>query len=163
MMDAHWIAGIMYALCLAALGLWGIHRFVLLQWLRRTDTYSYRPHAATPTFLVQLPVYNEPTVVSRIIDAVARLDWPAIEIQLLDDSTDETTAIATNRIAHWAEQGVMISHIRRHERLGYKAGALAHGLELSPAKYIDISGRVKTFDSVLVRGASLTKPYDRVP
>ena len=61
MMDAHWLAGIMYALCLAALGLWGIHRFVLLQWLRRTNTYRYRTHAATPTVLVQLPVYNEPT------------------------------------------------------------------------------------------------------
>jgi len=93
---------------------------------------------ATPTVLVQLPVYNEPKVISRIIDAVAQLDWPSMEIQVLDDSTDETCAIAASRVAHWSEQGVMISHIRRDHRTGYKAGALAHGLDLSPAKYIAI-------------------------
>ena len=138
MIYAHWLIGIMYVLCLAALGLWGIHRFVLLQWLRRHDGLTRRAHTSTPTVLVQLPVYNEATVVARLLDAAAQLDWPAIEIQLLDDSTDETTAIAAGRVAHWSDHGVMISHIRRNNRLGYKAGALAHGLQLSPAKYIAI-------------------------
>jgi cellulose synthase/poly-beta-1,6-N-acetylglucosamine synthase-like glycosyltransferase len=80
---------------------------------------------------VQLPVYNEASVVARLIDACAALDYPAgkLHIQVLDDSTDHTTNIIADRIVHWREQGVMtISHIHRANRSGYKAGALAHGL-----------------------------------
>lgn len=82
---------------------------------------------------VQLPVYNEAHVIDRLIDACATLDYPhdKLHIQILDDSTDETTALVEEKIAHWREKGVdFIELVRRPERKGYKAGALAYGMEL---------------------------------
>jgi cellulose synthase/poly-beta-1,6-N-acetylglucosamine synthase-like glycosyltransferase len=79
---------------------------------------------------VQLPLYNEPNVAARLIDAVAALEYEGpLEIQVLDDSTDATSAIVAQRIA-----GTGIRHIRRETREGYKAGALAHGMSLSEAE-----------------------------
>lgn len=93
-----------------------------------------------PKVLVQLPVYNELYVVERLIDAAARLNYPKdkLEIQLLDDSTDESFALATKRIEHWQEKGVNISQVKRPKRIGFKAGALQYGLELSDAPFIAI-------------------------
>ena len=133
-----WLIGIAYSTCLLLLAGWGIHRFVLLAWLRRTRSFDIHDCRDTPTVLVQIPVFNEPQVVSRVIDAVAALDWPALEIQVLDDSTDTTSTLAAHRIAFWADQGLVISHIRRAKRTGYKAGALAHGLRQSTAQYIAV-------------------------
>jgi cellulose synthase/poly-beta-1,6-N-acetylglucosamine synthase-like glycosyltransferase len=83
-----------------------------------------------PRVTVQLPVYNEAGVVERLLDAVASLDHPRelLEIQLLDDSTDETRERAARRVQRWRERGVRVRHIRRPDRSGYKAGALARGL-----------------------------------
>lgn len=88
-----------------------------------------------PEVTVQLPVYNERYVAERVIDATARLDWPAtkLEVQVLDDSDDDTVAIVAARVAHWRCLGVNIVHVRRTLRSGYKAGALAHGMALSQA------------------------------
>ena len=135
-----WLIGIVYSVCLLLLGCWGIHRFVLLVWLRRErrELEPLNTEEHCPTVLVQIPVYNEPNVVTRIIDAVATLDWPALEIQVLDDSTDQTSTLAANRISFWAEQGLVISHLRRTKRTGFKAGALAHGLRQSTAQYVAI-------------------------
>jgi cellulose synthase/poly-beta-1,6-N-acetylglucosamine synthase-like glycosyltransferase len=138
MMVVYWLIGILYGLCLVLLGAWGVHRFVLLRWLSRTRVEPKRIDHGFPTVLVQIPLYNEPMVAARIIDAVAKLDWPSIEIQVLDDSTDETSAIVSSRSAYWAEQGILISHIRRDERIGYKAGALAAGLSQSHAEFVAI-------------------------
>jgi cellulose synthase/poly-beta-1,6-N-acetylglucosamine synthase-like glycosyltransferase len=80
---------------------------------------------------VQLPIYNEAHVVERLIDACVQLDYPRdkFHIQVLDDSTDETTAILQRKIAEWNAKGVSnISLLRRPVREGYKAGALAYGL-----------------------------------
>jgi cellulose synthase/poly-beta-1,6-N-acetylglucosamine synthase-like glycosyltransferase len=88
--------------------------------------------------LVQVPVYNEPGVVERAIDAVAALDYPALEIQVLDDSTDGTGALVDRAVERWRGRGVAISAVRRTHRDGFKAGALAAGLRRSDAEYVAI-------------------------
>src|SRR6266566_8791821 len=74
--------------------------------------------------VVQLPVYNERYVAERVIDAACRLDWPRdrLEIQVLDDSDDDTPEIVARRVARWRKAGVTITHVRRTTREGYKAG-----------------------------------------
>ncbi|MFQ5341287.1 MAG: cellulose synthase family protein [Anaerolineae bacterium] len=93
-----------------------------------------------PHVTVQLPIYNEQYVVNRLIDAVARVDWPRerLEIQVLDDSTDITTGIARAAVRHWRQQGVNIRLIHRDNRMGFKAGALAHGLTTAAGEFIAI-------------------------
>jgi cellulose synthase/poly-beta-1,6-N-acetylglucosamine synthase-like glycosyltransferase len=91
-----------------------------------------------PRVLVQLPVFNEPAVVENVLRTAAALDWPRdrLTIQLLDDSTDETSAIAATVAAELRANGTDVQHVRRDDRSGFKAGALAAGLELSDAPYI---------------------------
>ena len=77
---------------------------------------------------MQVPVYNEPYVIQRLIDVVGRLDYPdRLQIQILDDSTDETTALATRLVRRYRHAGVDITLIHRAHRCGYKAGALQEG------------------------------------
>ncbi|HVO69978.1 MAG TPA: glycosyltransferase [Aggregatilineaceae bacterium] len=81
---------------------------------------------------VQLPVYNEESVIEWLVDVCAQLDYPTgkLSVQFLDDSTDKTTQLIEQRLAYWQEQGVShLTLLRRPERRGYKAGALAYGLE----------------------------------
>lgn len=89
---------------------------------------------------VQLPVYNELYVVERLIDAVARLDYPRhrLQVQVLDDSTDETTRLAHARAQVYRSQGLDIQIIHRSDRQGFKAGALAQGLEDTRGEFIAI-------------------------
>ncbi|WP_276496372.1 cellulose synthase family protein [Pontibacter litorisediminis] len=91
-----------------------------------------------PRVTVQLPVYNEKYVVERLIDAVAALDYPAqkLEIQLLDDSDDETTALIQQKVQQYPH--LSLRHIRRPDRSGFKAGALKYGLELATGEFIAI-------------------------
>jgi cellulose synthase/poly-beta-1,6-N-acetylglucosamine synthase-like glycosyltransferase len=93
-----------------------------------------------PPVLVQLPIYNERYVAQRVIDAVCALDWPRdrLEVQVLDDSDDETVAIVRARVARWQTLGIRVSHVRRTARAGYKAGALADGLRLSEAPFVAV-------------------------
>lgn len=93
-----------------------------------------------PSVTVQLPIYNELYVVERLIKAVAALDYPKelLEIQVLDDSTDETVQLIAGQAAHFQQQGINIQHIRRPERKGFKAGALAYGLEKAQGEFIAI-------------------------
>ncbi len=93
-----------------------------------------------PHVLVQLPVYNERYVATRVLDAAASLDWPRprLTIQVLDDSDDETTELIAAAVARWRAHGVDVRHVRRHGREGYKAGALAHGLMLSRAPFVAV-------------------------
>jgi len=80
---------------------------------------------------IQLPIYDERYVVERLLDAAAAVDYPRerLEIQVLDDSSDETTAIAARKIAEIRGRGIDAVHVRRCDRSGFKAGALQHGLE----------------------------------
>lgn len=93
-----------------------------------------------PRVTVQLPVYNELYVVERLIDAVVQLRYPAdkLDIQLLDDSTDETVAIIARKVEEYKRRGFVIEHIRRPERTGFKAGALAYGLTIAKGEFLAI-------------------------
>ena len=84
-----------------------------------------------PYITVQLPIYNELYVVERLIDNVCKFDYPLnkLEIQVLDDSTDETKAIITTKVEEWKAKGIDIVHLHRTNRIGFKAGALKEGLE----------------------------------
>jgi glycosyltransferase involved in cell wall biosynthesis len=95
--------------------------------------------ASTPTVTVQLPVFNERFVIERLLDHVAALRYPreALEIQVLDDSTDDTSEL----IVAWMRRrpdGLRVDHLRRHERNGYKAGALAEGLDRARGELVAI-------------------------
>jgi cellulose synthase/poly-beta-1,6-N-acetylglucosamine synthase-like glycosyltransferase len=107
---------------------------------RRRPAYTLSDDIDLPHVTVQLPLYNERYVSQRIIDAAARLDWPAdkLDIQVLDDSTDETAQIVAEAVCRWKAEGVNITHLRRPDRQGYKAGALAFGLEAARGEYICI-------------------------
>ncbi|MGA2368943.1 MAG: cellulose synthase family protein [Dehalococcoidia bacterium] len=93
-----------------------------------------------PLVTVQLPVFNELYVVERLIDAVSAFDYPQnrLEIQVLDDSTDETSDLAEAKCKALKARGFDISHIRRSDRTGFKAGALAYGLALAKGDFIAI-------------------------
>jgi cellulose synthase/poly-beta-1,6-N-acetylglucosamine synthase-like glycosyltransferase len=121
--------------------------FYLLYWL--SELPPSEPAAAPdlppqpdglPRVLVQLPVYNEPTVVDRALAAAGALDWPRerLKIQLLDDSTDLTSDIAVHAIARLRKEGVDADHVRRSDRTGFKAGALAAGMALDDAPYVAV-------------------------
>ncbi len=93
-----------------------------------------------PAITVQLPLFNEMYVAERIIDACAALDYPAdlLEIQVLDDSTDETTEVVAARVAYHRERGVNVTHIHRTDRTGYKAGALENGLKVAQGTLVAV-------------------------
>ena len=93
-----------------------------------------------PIVTIQLPVYNEIYVIERLIDSVVKIKWPKekLEIQVLDDSTDETTSIIADKVTFYNMKGYDIQHIRRNNREGYKAGALQHGISLCKGEFIAI-------------------------
>ena len=93
-----------------------------------------------PFVTIQLPVYNEKYVAARLIDSIAGLTYPRekLEIQVLDDSTDETTEIIAARVEEYLAGGYRIHHVRRQNRNGFKAGALAHGLTQASGDLIAI-------------------------
>ena len=98
------------------------------------------PPAEWPAVTVQLPVYNEKYVIERLLTAVCRLDYPLekLEIQVLDDSTDETSDLAARLVRRYQQKGLDIKHIRRSVRNGFKAGALAYGLQQAKGDFLAI-------------------------
>jgi cellulose synthase/poly-beta-1,6-N-acetylglucosamine synthase-like glycosyltransferase len=150
-----WVALLLVGLTSVVLFVYGLN-MLYLSW-RSFRVRPLLPALVTPgtepRVAVQLPIYNERYVAERIIDAAAQLDWPRrqLEIQVLDDSDDETVAIVAARVAGWKRRGVRIEHIRRAARVGYKAGALAHGLELTDA------GLIAVFDADFVPGADFLR------
>ncbi len=127
------LAVLAYGLLLLALLAWGINSLVMVAVhlrLRRDEPAAPVPAGQEPLVTVQLAVFNEENVVGRLIDAVAELDWPAdrLEVQLLDDSTDETPAVAEPHLERLRALGIAVDHVRRSDRSGFKAGALQHGL-----------------------------------
>lgn len=93
-----------------------------------------------PIVTVQLPLYNEIHVVTRLIDACASLDYPRdkLQIQVLDDSTDGTTSLARKRAAMWRSQGVNVEVMHRSDRRGFKAGALKEGLRTAAGDFVAV-------------------------
>ena len=125
-----------YYLTLGSLAIYGSHRLLLLALYYR-NRHRLNPPTAEPTHwpmvTIQLPLFNEMYVASRLIDSVCRLDYPRdrLEIQVLDDSTDETADIVAERVQHYLANGFHIHHLHRTHRHGFKAGALENGLARS--------------------------------
>jgi len=96
--------------------------------------------AELPRVLIQIPVYNEPMVVERALMSAGQLDWPRdrLTIQLLDDSDDLTSDIGVHAIARLRKEGIDADHVRRADRTGFKAGALAAGMALCDAPYVAV-------------------------
>lgn len=93
-----------------------------------------------PLVTIQLPIFNEMYVVERLLDNITKLDYPKdkMEIQVLDDSTDESSLIASNKVNHYKELGFDIHYIHRTDRSGYKAGALKEGTKVCKGDFIAI-------------------------
>ena len=108
--------------------------------LIRNNFYQHFSPADWPMVTVQLPIFNERYVVERLIESVCRLDYPRalLEIQVLDDSTDDTVEIASAIIMKMKAQGLNIVHCRRENRTGFKAGALKTGLQSAKGELLAI-------------------------
>nr|WP_320048625.1 glycosyltransferase family 2 protein [uncultured Desulfuromonas sp.] len=122
----------LHFVAMAGLACYGLHRLWMLRhWLalsrHHNTTLFWQDDATCPVVTVQLPLYNERFVARRLIDATAQLDWPkeCLQIQVLDDSNDETCGVVDEGVAYWQTQGIDIVVLRRDNRQGYKAGALA--------------------------------------
>jgi len=129
--------------CLVALSAYGVHRWVLVAlYLRHRRRAPRAPgrFATLPALTVQLPLYNEMYVAERAIEAVCALDWPRdrLEIQVLDDSTDETTAVVAGTVRRMRAAGHDVVHLRRTDRDGFKAGALAAGLARAKGELVAV-------------------------
>ncbi|MEM8882858.1 MAG: glycosyltransferase [Planctomycetota bacterium] len=145
----NWVWLVFYIIATGGLLAYGFHAYKMLRWRKSFgpgyDASIDRARAASPLgktefprVLVQLPIFNEAAVAESAIDAVAALDWPAdrLDIQVLDDSTDETVGIVDAVVARHAAAGIPIRTLRRSNREGFKAGALAEGLRVSDAEYV---------------------------
>jgi cellulose synthase/poly-beta-1,6-N-acetylglucosamine synthase-like glycosyltransferase len=128
---------------LSTLALYGLHRlFLVLVYLRRTPERTDDPALPAaggwPALTVQLPVYNERYVIERLIGAACSMTYPGDrpEIQVLDDSDDSTTELIARLVESYRAAGHDIHHVRRNGRDGFKAGALAHGLERARGELI---------------------------
>lgn len=110
------------------------------QLLKTQDARRKVQDAKPKKVTIQLPIYNERYVIERLIEAVVAFDYPKeyLEIQVLDDSNDETVKIVARKVAFYQEQGFDIQHISRDSRIGFKAGALAYGLTLAKGEFIAI-------------------------
>lgn len=132
-----------YFFVLSILAIYGWHRYYLVYlYMKHKDEVPQPPSTIDPPPLVtiQLPIYNEQYVVDRLIDAVCRIDYPRdrLDIQVLDDSTDETCEIAELAVRRYAAQGFQIGYYHRGDRIGFKAGALEAGLRVARGEYIAI-------------------------
>ena len=132
-----------YFLVMAVLAMYGMHRYVLVY-----NYFKHRKNAAGPlpqigsfpSVTVQLPIYNERYVIERLIEAIAQFDYPReiLQIQVLDDSTDETQAVARDCVERYQALGVPIVYLHRDNREGFKAGALQEGLKFATGEYVAI-------------------------
>jgi cellulose synthase/poly-beta-1,6-N-acetylglucosamine synthase-like glycosyltransferase len=133
-----------YFIVMTVLAGYGIHRYVLVyMYYRNRKNRTTEPAARfdeLPRVTVQLPIYNEQFVVDRLVDAICRLEYPKdkLDIQLLDDSTDETKNVAEGVVERYAALGHPITYIHRTNREGFKAGALQNGMETCKGEFIAI-------------------------
>jgi cellulose synthase/poly-beta-1,6-N-acetylglucosamine synthase-like glycosyltransferase len=134
---------LVYISVLAIVALYGFHRYLLVYLYLKHRHDHYQPKSQfneLPRVTVQLPMYNEREVAERIIDATCRIDYPLekFEIQVLDDSTDDSARIAREACEKWVAKGYPVKYVHREDRNGYKAGALAEGLPKATGEFIAI-------------------------
>lgn len=124
-----WLVTGTYLGLMAMIGLYGMHRYWLVYLFGRHRRICPRPgerYADLPRVTVQLPIFNEGSVVQRIIDAACEIDYPRerLQVQVVDDSTDDSVTLAKQRVEYWVDHGVDIQYVHRTDRTGFKAGAL---------------------------------------
>jgi cellulose synthase/poly-beta-1,6-N-acetylglucosamine synthase-like glycosyltransferase len=134
---------VVYLLVLIVLAIYGFHRYLLVYMYYRYKDNAPKPRgqfSEHPKVCIQLPMYNEQYVARRLIEHTCRMDYPRdkLHIQVLDDSTDETIAIAREAVRRFRAQGINIDYIHRDDRTGFKAGALENGLKYTDAEFIAI-------------------------
>jgi cellulose synthase/poly-beta-1,6-N-acetylglucosamine synthase-like glycosyltransferase len=132
-----------YFFVLVILAIYGWHRYYLVYLYMRNKDRQPKPGPMLnplPVVTIQLPLYNEMYVADRLIEAVCRIEYPRerLEIQVLDDSTDETGSIADLAARRFAAQGFDIKYFHRTSRVGYKAGALEAGLKVARGEFVAI-------------------------
>lgn len=130
-----------YTIVMVVLTVYGLHRgWLVYAYLRHRGNIPRKPPdpAQWPKVTIQLPIYNEQYVVERLLDAVARIDYPRdrLDIQVLDDSRDETQEIARACVGRYEALGLPIRYLHRTDRTGFKAGALAAGLESATGELV---------------------------
>ncbi len=133
----------LYFFVLSILAIYGWHRYYLVYLYMKNKGNAPKPlppPEVLPAVTVQLPIFNEMYVADRLINAVCEMDYPKelLEIQVLDDSTDETTTIAELAVRRHAARGFNIRYLHRVDRTGYKAGALEAGLKESTTEFVSI-------------------------
>src|SRR5229473_1184287 len=133
-----------YFVVLVLLAAYGMHRYTLVYlYYKKKKNKTREPvekFSELPRVTVQLPIFNEQYVVDRLLQAVCRLEYPKdrLDIQVLDDSTDETVNVARGLVEHYAAQGHPVRYIHRTNRAGYKAGALHEGLKTAKGELVVI-------------------------
>jgi cellulose synthase/poly-beta-1,6-N-acetylglucosamine synthase-like glycosyltransferase len=133
-----------YFIVLILLASYGAHRYVLVYlYYKNKKNHTTEPQARfddLPRVTVQLPIFNEQYVVDRLLDSICKLDYPRekLDIQLLDDSTDETVEVARGLVERYAAMGYPVTYHHRTNREGFKAGALAEGLKSAKGEFVAI-------------------------
>ena len=134
---------IVYFGILGLLSVYGVYRYRLVYLFLRYRNHRPQPKSRfapnrLPRVTVQLPLFNEMYVAERLIDAVVKLDYPSelLEIQVLDDSTDDTQQIASAAVNKYFNEGLDILYCHRNDRVGFKAGALEAGLKRSSGEFV---------------------------
>jgi cellulose synthase/poly-beta-1,6-N-acetylglucosamine synthase-like glycosyltransferase len=133
-----------YFAVMIILSFYGIHRYTMCYlYFKYKKNYNPDPprhFKDLPQVTVQLPIFNEQFVIDRLIEAVCAMDYPRekLEIQVLDDSTDETQKVASDIVARYAALGHPITYIHRTNRYGFKAGALDAGLKVAKGEFVAI-------------------------
>ena len=138
---------IIYSLALLVIFLYSLSQLQLLlnyhkskKKVNSAAKFDLSDPAQIPVVTIQLPLYNELYVVERLLDNIAELDYPKnkLEIQVLDDSTDESVGIIAEKVKSLQQKGFDIVHLRRENRAGFKAGALKEGLKIAKGEYVAI-------------------------
>ncbi len=134
---------VIYFLLLAILTVYALHRYIMVCLFEKHKGVAIKPFnefKELPLVNIQLPIYNEVNVVERLLSGVVKINYPKdkLEIQVLDDSTDETKIVAERIVKELKIQGYDIVYIHRDNRKGYKAGALKEGLDKAKGEFIAI-------------------------
>lgn len=134
---------VLYTVVMLVLTIYAAHAYLMLFLYRKNRACRLKERVTFvewPRVTVQLPIFNEQYVVSRLLEAVCALDYPKdrLEIQVLDDSTDQTREIVQKLIGQFQKQGINIRYLHRTHRQGFKAGALKHGLAQASGEFIAI-------------------------
>lgn len=156
---------VVHFLLLVILSLFGLHRLsMVLRWFKYR---KYKPATPEnfdilPKVTVQIPLYNERLVAKRIVDSIVLLDYPSdrLQIQIVDDSNDDTSDLIAERVKHYQQQGINIDHVQRTNRQGFKAGALKEAMNSASGEFIAIfdADFIPTPDTLLKSINYFTQP-----